>query len=156
MCFPGGSLVKNPPANAGDTGSIPWSGRSPGEGNSNPLQYSCHGKFHGQGSLAGYSPCVIKSQTRVSTHASTHAHGLFKECRQRTCSRKGAIIDNLVWARYAHGESSSLFVKILCPIVSADPANIYLPNICFSVFVSTAFLPSEVPNHCPQDPFFFL
>ena len=38
--FPGGSAVKNPPANAGDTGSIPGSGRSPGEGNGNPLDYS--------------------------------------------------------------------------------------------------------------------
>ena len=33
-------MVKNPPADAGDTGSIPGSERSPGEGNSNPLQYS--------------------------------------------------------------------------------------------------------------------
>ena len=33
--FPGGSVVKNPPANAGDAGSIPGSGRSPGEGNGN-------------------------------------------------------------------------------------------------------------------------
>ena len=37
--FPGGSVVKNPPAKAGDMGSIPGLGRSPGEGNSNPLQY---------------------------------------------------------------------------------------------------------------------
>ena len=41
MGFPGGSLVKNPPANAGDMGSIPGSERSPGRGNGNPLQYSC-------------------------------------------------------------------------------------------------------------------
>ena len=34
-------MVKNPPANAGDSGSNPGSGRSPGEGNGNPLQYSC-------------------------------------------------------------------------------------------------------------------
>ena len=34
-------MVKNPPANAGDMGSIPWSGKSPGEENGNPLQYSC-------------------------------------------------------------------------------------------------------------------
>ena len=34
-------LVKNPPAKAADTGSIPGSGRSSGEGNCNPLQYSC-------------------------------------------------------------------------------------------------------------------
>ena len=39
--FPCSSVAKNPPANARDVGSIPGSGRSPGEGNSNPLQYSC-------------------------------------------------------------------------------------------------------------------
>ena len=39
--FPGGSAVKNPPANAGDMVLIPGSGRSPGEGNGNPLQYCC-------------------------------------------------------------------------------------------------------------------
>ena len=39
--FPGGTVVKNLPANAGDMGPIPESGRSPGEGNGNPLQYSC-------------------------------------------------------------------------------------------------------------------
>ena len=41
--FPDGSEVKNPAANAGDLGSIPGSGRSPGEGSGNPLQYSCLG-----------------------------------------------------------------------------------------------------------------
>ena len=39
--LPCGSELKNPPASAGDTGSIPGSGRSPGEGNGNPHQYSC-------------------------------------------------------------------------------------------------------------------
>ena len=39
--FPGGSVVKNPSANAGDVGTIPESGRSSREGNGNPLQYSC-------------------------------------------------------------------------------------------------------------------
>ena len=39
--FPGGSEVKESAWNAGDLGSIPRSGRSPGEGNGNPLQYSC-------------------------------------------------------------------------------------------------------------------
>ena len=41
--FPGGSAVKNRPASANDLGSIPGSGRSPGGGNGNPLQYSCLG-----------------------------------------------------------------------------------------------------------------
>ena len=43
MGFPSGSVIKYPPANAGDTGSIPGSGISPEEGNGNPLQYSCLG-----------------------------------------------------------------------------------------------------------------
>ena len=54
--FPGGSAVKNLPANVGDRGDvglIPGLKRSPGVGNSNPLQY---GKSHGQRSLVGYSP----------------------------------------------------------------------------------------------------
>ena len=41
--FPGGSVVKNLPANAGDAGSVPGLGRPPGEGNGTPLQYSCLG-----------------------------------------------------------------------------------------------------------------
>ena len=47
--FPGGSAVKNLPADVGDVSSIPGSGRFPGEGNDNPLQYSCLGKSHGPG-----------------------------------------------------------------------------------------------------------
>ena len=50
--FPGGAVAKNPPANAGDSrdlGLIPESGRSPGEGHGNPLQYSCLGKSMGRG-----------------------------------------------------------------------------------------------------------
>ena len=51
--------VKNLPANAGDVRDarlIPGSGRSPGEGNGNPLQSSCLENPHGQRSLVGYSP----------------------------------------------------------------------------------------------------
>ena len=52
MGFLGGSVVKNPPASAGDpgdVGSIPGSGRSPGGGNGNPLQYSCWENFKDRG-----------------------------------------------------------------------------------------------------------
>jgi len=41
--FPGGSVVKNLPAKAGDAGLVPGSGRSPVEGNDNPVQYPCLG-----------------------------------------------------------------------------------------------------------------
>ena len=46
--FLGGSVIKNPLAKAGDMGSIPGSGRSPGEGNGNQLQYSCLGSQKSQ------------------------------------------------------------------------------------------------------------
>ena len=45
LSFPDVSVVKNPPANAGDTGLFPESGISTGEGNGDPLQYSCLGNL---------------------------------------------------------------------------------------------------------------
>ena len=49
MGFPGGSVVKNSPANAGDVGLIPGSGRSSREGNGNPFQYPCLGNLMDRG-----------------------------------------------------------------------------------------------------------
>ena len=63
---PGGSVLKNPPANAGDAGSIPGSRRSPGGGNSNPLQYSCLGNPMDRESMWATVHRVAKSQTQVS------------------------------------------------------------------------------------------
>ena len=63
MGFPGGSVVKNPPANAGDKGSIPGSGRSPGGGNGNSLQDSCLGNPMGRGAWQATVHSVAKSQT---------------------------------------------------------------------------------------------
>ena len=54
--FPYSSVGKESACNAGDLGSIPGWGRSPGGGNGNPLQYSCLENPHGQRSLAGYNP----------------------------------------------------------------------------------------------------
>ena len=66
MAFPGGSVVKNPPANAGDMGLIPGSRRSPGEGNGNPFQYSCLGNPVDRGAWRAAVHVVTKSQTRLS------------------------------------------------------------------------------------------
>ena len=63
MGFSGGSMVKNPPANAGDECSIPWSGRSPGEGNGNPLQLSCLGNPMDRGAWKATAHGIVKSQT---------------------------------------------------------------------------------------------
>ena len=54
--FSGGSVVKNLPANAGNPGSIPGLGRSPGEGNGHTTPVFLPGESHEQKSLVGYSP----------------------------------------------------------------------------------------------------
>ena len=75
--FPGSSVVKNLPASAGDSrdvGSIPGSGRSPGEGNGNMLQYSCLGNPMDKGAWQATVLGVAKSDTTEHTHTHTHTH----------------------------------------------------------------------------------
>ena len=64
--FPGGSDGKESACNVGNLGSIPGLGRFPGEGNGQPTPVFWPGEFHGQKSLAGYSPRVAKSQAGLS------------------------------------------------------------------------------------------
>ena len=75
--FPGGTMLKNLPANAGDAGdmgSIPGLGRFPGAENGNPLQYS--GKSHEQRSLAGYSPLGLQIvRHNLSEHKTAKVYG---------------------------------------------------------------------------------
>ena len=59
--FPGGSVVKNLPANAGDADSVSGLRRSPGEGNGNPLQYSCLGNLMDRGAWQATVHGVSKS-----------------------------------------------------------------------------------------------
>ena len=71
MGFPDGSGVKNPPAKAGDAGLMSGSGRSPGGGNGNPLQYSCWDNTMNRGAWRTTVHAVAKSQTRLK-QLSTH------------------------------------------------------------------------------------
>ena len=61
--FPGGSVVKNLPINIGDVHSIPGLGKSPGEGNGNPLQYSCPGNPMDRGAWWATVHGIAKSLT---------------------------------------------------------------------------------------------
>ena len=66
VLVPGGAVVKNPVASAGDTQDaalIPGSGRSPGGGNDNPLQYSCLESLMDRGAWLATVHGVAKSQT---------------------------------------------------------------------------------------------
>ena len=69
MDFPGGAVSKESACNVGDLSLIPGSGRSPGDGNGNPLQYSFLENPQGQRSLAGCSPwgCKESDMTKHST-----------------------------------------------------------------------------------------
>ena len=64
--FPGGSVGKESACNAGELCSIPGLGRSPGEGNGNPLQYSCPENSKERGAWRATAHGVAKSQTRLS------------------------------------------------------------------------------------------
>ena len=68
--LPGGSEVKVSACNAGDPGSIPGLGRSPGEGNGNPLQYSCLENPKDRGAWWATVYGVAKSRTRLSDFTS--------------------------------------------------------------------------------------
>ena len=77
--FLGGSVVEDPPVNAGDTGdlgSIPGSWRAPGEGNGNPPQYSCLGNPMDRGAWRATAHRVTESQTRLSTRAVIYLLGI--------------------------------------------------------------------------------
>ena len=79
VCYPGGSTVKNPPANAGARGSIPGWGRSPGESNGNPLQYSYLGNPMDRGAWRANSPCSVAQSCPAL-------------CDPKDCSPPGASI----------------------------------------------------------------
>ena len=63
MSFPGGSVVRNLPANAGDASLIPRWGKSPGEGDGNPVQYSCLGNPMDRGAWHATVHEFVKSQS---------------------------------------------------------------------------------------------
>ena len=73
--FPGGSVVKNPPANAEDTDLIPGSGRFPGEGNGNLFQYSCLENPMDRRAWKATAHGVQRvKHDLVTKHAHTHTH----------------------------------------------------------------------------------
>ena len=75
--FPGGAVVKNLPAKAGDTSLISGLGRSPGERNGKPTPVFLPGKFHGQRSLVGYTPWGCK-ESDMTEHR-MHSYLLFQD-----------------------------------------------------------------------------
>ena len=88
--FASGSVVKNLLANAGEAGLIPGLGRMPGKGNGNPLQCSCFGESHGQGSLVGYSPRDLRELAKQLRFAGGH-RGRGAGCFRAHCSHVASL-----------------------------------------------------------------
>ena len=79
LCWlPGGSEVKATACNMGDLGSIPGSGRSPGEGNGNPLKYSCLEYHMDGGAWWATVQEIAKSWTRLSDFSFTLSDAVFQ------------------------------------------------------------------------------
>ena len=77
--FPGGSDGKKSSCNVGDLGSVPGLGRSPGEGNGYPFQYSCLENSMGQRSPVGYSPWCCKESDTTERLTLFHYYSWFME-----------------------------------------------------------------------------
>ena len=85
--FPGGSVVKNLPTNAGDTDSIPGSGKSPAEGNGNSLQFSCLENPMERGAWQTTVQGVAKGvrHNLATEYARTHHLSPFSKTESSTC-----------------------------------------------------------------------
>ena len=97
---------KEPACNAGGPGSIPGSGRSPGEGNGNPLQYSCLENSKDRGALWATVPGVPKSLTHLSDWAATHI-GQFQKTKNFQKRTKGEI-DGLAQFKSSRASASGM------------------------------------------------
>ena len=116
--FPGGSVVKNPPASAGNTGdasSIPGSGRSPGGGNGNPLQYSFLENPMDRGAWQATVHGITKSQTWLGDWTqSTHTH-----ISKHTCNESQPdVMSEVTYGGYSTNVDSDLPISPCSPIWS--------------------------------------
>ena len=100
----GDSVVKNPPANAGDMDLIPGSGRSPGGGNGNTLQNSCLETSKDRGAWWAAIHGVAKSLSQLSTHArmnmekvGTQEELVGASYRSRFRLNDGSRIGSILW-----------------------------------------------------------
>ena len=98
MDLPGGPVVKNLPANTGDLGSVPESGRSPGQGNGYALQCSCLEKPTDRG--AWWATVHGVAESRLNTQADTQEQ---TEHAAVGGSVRGALLQEVIWESVARG-----------------------------------------------------
>ena len=137
--FPGGSEVKVSACNVGDPGSIPGLGRSPGEGNGNPLQYSCLENPMEGGAWQATVHGVAKSQTRLSYFTLT----FFRTKQQQQ------YLPNITYEFSAY-EFLCAFLKFnFCDMFLSSPRQIYLlPSMgsCITLYITHYYLLISIPH----------
>ena len=128
--FPGGSVVKNLPANTRDVGSIPGSGRSPGGRHGNPLQFSCLEHLMDRGAWQATVHRVAKESdiTSNSMHACKH-------CFHRQCLRRS--------------NPTSVFPEDSIPVRTKDMLHQPQPEPPPHTAASTPLPGSGPPAHTP-------
>ena len=109
--FPGGSEVKASACNAGDLGSIPGSGRSPGEGNGKPLQYSCLENPMDGGAWWATVHGVAKSQTRLSNFTYFYYYYYISSTSDHQALESARGWGALVQRRERRGEGVSVWYR---------------------------------------------
>ena len=115
MCsYPCGSDGKESTCNEGNVGSIPGSERSPGEGNGNPLQYSCLGNLMNRRSLAGYSPWGQKESDMPEhmTHICLPKKGCIKHSFQQHVFSKVYHVSSIVNYIYIYNNYRYIYDNI--------------------------------------------
>ena len=123
-------MIKNLPVNAedaGDTGSIPGSERSPGGANSNPLQYFLPGKFRGQRSLAGYSPWGRKESDTTERLSTAHTASLLTWLFMRItglCPQHSRRIQD--WAGVGRLRALWLSTAVYLVVAEPNPSLVFL------------------------------
>ena len=116
MDFPGGSEAYS----VGGLGSVPATGRSPGEGNGNPLKYSCLGKSNGWRSLAGYSPRGRK-ESDTTEWDSTLFHFSVK-------CQKNVVFDVLTWGLWQSSGNKIMWLQVVTEMLR--------PSVVLSLYLS--------------------
>ena len=141
MGFPGGSVAKNPSASARDAGSIPGSGRSPGGGNGNLIQYSCLENSMDRGAWWATVHRVEKSRTRLRDKAQVRAvptaHHLHHHCNHHHHYQHQH--------QYHHHQHHYI---ITIPVVTST-TNTVTATIVMTTLVTTSS-PSSTPSSPPS------
>ena len=123
--FPGGSVVKNLPANAGDVGSIPGSGRYPGVGNGNPLQYSCLENFMDRGAwwTTVHGAAELDRTERLHTHVCVLFHLAYLRVHYLQFFCVQPIVDPLTFGTdWLFWQGHSLFPGVMLQIYPWSPS----------------------------------